>query len=178
MRLTCKTWRCMNCSQIKISEMSQTVADATFDVSFIHEVEIRDKDRDKVTRYFRTHDISSLSVKMTDGIFVLSSGPAVGKGWGTREIARAEAIVRIHQLNPKYIKRRDFTLDWRPEARYDPKRDTVVLATTFSSMDDLKFTLEEFGQTIDSEYVEGDPLDVMERFAKLRGDLELNFMVT
>ncbi len=178
MRLTCKTWRCMNCSQIKLAEMSQAVADATFDVPYIHELAIQDKDRDKVTRYFRVHNISSLSVKMTDGVYVLADQPAKGKGWGSQEIARAEAIVRIHQLNPKYIKRRDFTLDWRPEARYDPKRDTVVLSTTFSSMDDLRFTLAEFGQTIDSEYVAGDPLDVMERFAKLRVDLELVFDVT
>ena len=177
MRLTCKTWRCSNCSQFKLAEMSQTVADATYDVSTIHELFVPDTKRDKVTKYMRNHKISTLNVKLKHGLWVLCSDPAEGIDWGSREIARAEAIAKIHTLDTRDIKRRDFTRDWKPEERYEPKRDTVILATAFSTMDDLKEVLDEYGLNINSEYVEGDPLEVMERFSKLRMDMNLNFVV-
>lgn len=156
--------------------MSQAVADATFDVATIHELFVTDSQRDKITKYMRSHKISTLNVKLKRGLWVLSSEPALGKDWGSIEIARAEAIAKIHALDVKEIKRRDFTHEWKPESTYEPKKDTVILSTAFASMSDLEDTLEEFGLNINSEYVEGDPLEVMERMSKLRMDMTIKFV--
>lgn len=176
MRLTCKTWRCGNCSQIKLAEMSQAVADATYDVSTIHETYVLDSQRDKITKYMRSHKISTLNVKMKSGLWILSSEPAKGKDWGSEEISRVEGLAKIHALDVREIKRRDFTHEWKPESLYEPKKDTVILSTAFSSMADLEDTLEEYGLNINTEYVDGDPLEVMERMTKLRMDMTINFV--
>lgn len=100
---------------------------------------------------------------------------ATGKGWGSQAISRAAAIAKIHTIDKTRIKRRDFTQDWRPEATYEPKRDTVVYSTTFSDMDDLQDVLDEYGLDIRNEFVEGEVIEVMERITKGRLDQTITF---
>ena len=45
----------------------------------------------------------------------------------------------------------------------------------FASMDDLRDITSDYGVDINSEFIEGDPLDVVERMSKLRSDYTIVF---
>lgn len=173
MRLTCKSWRCTTCARRKLAEMTQALADATADKQMIYEITAPLEEKDNISRTLRRHKVSALSMKFVNGLYVLASEPVSGRKWESQEIIRLEAIIKVHSVDVLKIRRRDFTLDWRPEKTYEPQRDTVIVSRKFSDLEEARDVLEEFGQDLDSDLIAGDPLDLMERMLKSEGNLTL-----
>lgn len=175
MRTTCKSWRCNNCAKLKLDEMTQILADATIDSPLVYDIITTPKQSDAILKTFRRKKISTLSLKFPDEIYLIASDFAEGRDWKLNGLSRASAIANIQRINLTQLKRRDFTHDWKPEARYEPKKDTVIYSTTFANLDDLQNIIEEYGLDLNREFIDGDPLDVMERMTKLRGDFTIVF---
>lgn len=174
LRLSCKSWGCLSCAHVKVTEMTQLLADATIDNKTVHEVFTQDdREADAIKRFLRKRKISTLNIKLKGGLYIVASGEAQGKSWETKEITRIEALGFVYGLDRFSIRRRDFTLNWKPEPLYDPKRDTVIVSKRFSSLEVAKEYMLDFGQDLDSELIEGDPLDLMERMLKVGDDLTL-----
>lgn len=178
MRLSCKSWRCPNCAQVKIDQMTQALSDATVENNLLYEIFTEDKrQQDNITRMLRRKKISTLNVKFIHGLYIIADQEAIGNNWMLEPIIRLEAIAKIHSVNRIKIRRRDFTQDWRPEPKYEPKKDTVIICKKFDTLNDVRDHLEDYGQDIDSDIIDGDPLDLMERMLKAGGDLTLTFEV-
>lgn len=175
MRLTCKSWSCRNCGREKINEISQRVADATIDIPIIHEIDARLEQLDTITAFIRKKKVSALNLKLSNRAYLLVSEPIKGRTWTSSAIARAAAIAKLHKIDTTTIRRRDYTLDWRPEPLYDPKKDTVIFTTSFSNAEDLNETLAMFDIDLKKDYVLGDPMHVMERIVKGRTDYTIVF---
>jgi len=162
MRLTCKSWRCGDCSQVKITQMTQALADVTTSNEILYEVTTDHKQQENVTKYLRRRKISALSIKFTNSFYVVADQEAVGKEWQSNPISRFDAIIKVHSVDRLLIKRRDFLQDWKPESTYEPKRDTVVISRKFTNLREARQTLERFGQDLNSDLVNGDPFELME----------------
>lgn len=175
MRTTCRSWRCKNCAKFKLDEMTQILADATIDSPLVYDIITTPKQSPTLLKTFKRKGISSLSLKFSNEIYLIASDFAEGRDWKLNGLSRAAAIDNIQRVNITQLKRRDFTNEWKPEARYEPKKDTVIYSTTFANMDDLNNIIEDYGLDLRSEFIDGDPLDVMERLTKMRGDYTITF---
>jgi hypothetical protein len=173
MNLTCKSWRCINCGRIKRDEMTQQLADATVDTDLLFEVVTDKKNADTIMKYLRSRKIPSLNVKFTDCVYIVCDKEAGGRNWQMEPIIKLEAIIRVNSFDLTKIMRRDFTSSWKPESLYEPKRDTVILSRRFDSLNDARRELNSFGQDVDKELINGDPLDLMERMLKADGEFKL-----
>lgn len=171
---TCKRWSCKNCSKIKLDELTQIIADATLDTPVVFDAIVKLADLNKVCKLFRKKEVSALSLKFSDTAYVLASAHVEARTWSLNSISRAAAIAKLQNVTLASIRRRDFINDWRPEALYEPKKDTVVYSTMFANMDDLREITSDFGVDINTEFVD-DPLDLVERMAKLRSDYTIVF---
>lgn len=178
MNLKCKSWRCVRCAKEKIYEMTQYLADATFDHDLVCELEITKKQTDAVTRYLRKIKAPTLTIRFADSTYIVTDREASGRGWATQPILRLEALVKVNTVDIVNIRRRDFTQSWRPEETYEPRRDTVVLSKKFDNIKQAKRELESFGQNIDKDVIEGDPLDLLDRMIKTSGSFKLQFVET
>lgn len=135
----------------------------------VYDTVVKQDQLNKITKLFRKKDISALSLKFPEATYVLASEYAEARTWTLNTLSRAAAIAKLQTMNVTAIRRRDYINGWRPEALYDPKKDTVVYSTMFSNMDDLREITGEYGVDINQEFID-DPLDVVERMAKLRAD--------
>lgn len=155
--------------------MTQILADATIDSPLVYDIITTPKQSPTLLKTFKRKGISSLSLKFSNEIYLIASDFAEGRDWKLNGLSRAAAIDNIQRVNITQLKRRDFTNEWKPEARYEPKKDTVIYSTTFANMDDLNNIIEDYGLDLRSEFIDGDPLDVMERLTKMRGDYTITF---
>lgn len=175
MRTTCRSWRCQNCAPLKMDEMTQILADATIGSALVYDIITTHAKSPTILRTFKRNNISALSLKFSQDVYLVASDYAEGRDWKLNGLSRAAAISNIQRVNVSDLKRRDFTHDWKPEPNYAPKRDTVVYSTMFANMNDLEEIIGEFGLDIKSDYIDGDPLDVMERMTKFRSDYTIEF---
>ncbi len=173
MRLTCKSWRCANCAQVKITQMTQALADATLGNDILFEIIGSLSQQETIGKYIRRKNISALSIKFTNSIYVLADQEAVGKDWQSNPISRFDAIIKVHTVDRNMVKRRDFLQNWKPESTYEPKRDTVVLTRKFNTIREADLALKELGQDLNSDLVIGDPLDLMELMVRTGGNYKL-----
>lgn len=171
LNLTCKSWKCVNCAKIKVNEMTQLLADATIGNELLHEIHADEKQLRSISLSMRRKGLSCLSIKFTNGVYILTSDEVGGRGWKSDPILRLEAIVKVNSVDVFRIKRRDFTHDWRPEATYEPTRDTVIISKRFETIKEARDRIALFGQDLNSELITGDPLDLMERMLKAGGEL-------
>lgn len=169
MRLSCQSWRCQTCGMAKLTETAQQLADATTDLTNLYHVFVPTNIHNNVKRFLTKKKISSLNIKLNSGlVYVVTSDLAVGINWGTDKVGREEAIIGLfNQVEFECIKRRDFTLDWKPEPLYEPKRDTVVFSRSYTSIDHLYEDLAASGQNINNDFIEGDVLDVVDNMIKV-----------
>lgn len=175
MRTVCRSWKCQKCAKLKLDEMTQILSDATMDSPLVYDIITTPAQCATILKTFRRKDISALSLKFPDEVYLIASDLVEGRGWKLNALSRAAAIANIQRVNIHLLKRRDFINNWRPEARYEPKRDTVIYSTTFASLEDLENVIGDYGIDIKSEFIDGDPLDVMERLTKLRADNTIVF---
>jgi len=172
---TCKRWSCEKCSKAKLDELTQIFADATLDTPVVYDAVVSHGELNKICKLFRKKEISALSLKFPDSVYILASATVQARTWTLNSLSRAAAIAKLQTIKISEIRRRDFINGWRPEALYEPKKDTVVYSTMFASMDDLRDITSDYGVDINSEFIEGDPLDVVERMSKLRSDYTIVF---
>jgi len=171
----CNRWSCGRCAKIKIDEITQVFADATVDSPMVYDALFEQHELNKVLKLFRKKEISALSLKLPNETYILASDHAEARTWTMTPLTRASAIAKLQTVDTTRIRRRDFINNWRPEALYEPKKDTVVFSTVFANMDDLKEIISDYGLDINSEFIPGDPLDAVERLTKLRKDHTIVF---
>lgn len=175
MRTSCGSWRCDSCAKLKLDEMTQILSDATIDSPLVYDIITTPRESQTILKTFRRKQISALSLKFQDEIYLIASEYVQGRNWKLNGLSRASAIANLHRLNIHALRRRDFINDWKPEPKYEPKKDTVIYSTTFNNMEDLERIIGEYGIDVRSEFIDDDPVDVIERLVKMRGDLTIQF---
>lgn len=174
-RVACESWKCPYCSRTKVDEIAQIIADMTIDQSVVFDIICNIRQKDTILKKFRKEKISALSLKLSGEHYIMASDFAEGRTWKLEEISRTSALAKLYRINSTGIFRRDFIGSWRPEEKFEPKRDTVVYSTRFGSIAELQETLAGYGLDINSEFVDRDPLDVMEAMTKMRSDYTIVF---
>lgn len=172
---TCKRWSCKNCSKIKLDELTQIIADATIDTPMVYDAIVSHSELNKICKLFRRKEVSALSLKFPGEVYILASSFVEARTWKLNSLSRSAAIAKLQSINVSSIRRRDFVGGWRPESLYEPKKDTVVYSAMFSNMDDLRDIVGDYGVDINNEFIDGDPLDLVERMSKLRSDYTIVF---
>ena len=155
--------------------MTQDFADATTGLVNVHEVLASMNQRETIMKYYNRRKIPALSIKFRNSFYVVGPTEACGKDWESEPIGRFDAIIKVHSVDRLLIQRRDFTLDWKPESTYEPKKDTVVLSRKFKDITEARSTLAQFGQDINSELVNGDPLELMESMLQSESAYTIDF---
>lgn len=142
--------------------MTQALADATTGNEVLYEILGNHRNQENITKSIRRKNVSALSIKFTNSFYVVTDQQILGKDWQASPIGRFDAIIKVHSVDRLLIKRRDFLQGWKPEPTYEPRRDTVVISKRFSSIREAKEAMKEFGQDIDTDLVNGDPIELME----------------
>jgi hypothetical protein len=171
---TCKRWSCKNCAKLKLDEITQIFSDATLDTPLVYDAIVKHSELNKICKLFRKKEISALSIKFPDDVYLIASDHVEARTWKMDSVSRPAAIAKLQAIDVRSVRRRDFMHNWKPESLYEPKKDTVVYSSMFSNMDDLRNIIGDYGVDIDSEFVDN-PLDLVERMTKLRGDYTIVF---
>lgn len=167
MKLSCQSWRCGNCGKVKLDATAQQLVDATVDLTHLYQVFVPVNIHHNVKRYLTKKKISSLNIKLISGlVYVITSEFAIGANWATAVMKREDAVASLYnRIEINDIKRRDFTLNWKPEPLYEPKRDTVVFSRSYRNINELCQELESLGQNIRNDFIEGDVLEVVDHMS-------------
>lgn len=153
----CGKWACLKCGKRKLHEIAENIASKTkpapgMAASPLHQVTLPELCDGAIKRSLQRYENPSLRIRLRDGNFyVLAEREASGRDWSTEEIPWIDAISNLAKFDTDNIKRRDYTLSWKPEVNFETNGDKLIARVYVGNLERLRKKLKSVGEDLDSD---------------------------